>query len=513
MNYSRQYSQAPVGQGIPSLILGILLLWGIVAVVIFTLFLSQVGFNDPLSRYYLFPWAIATGVVIAIPNLYLIKKGKFSLFHPLVFAAWSYFFPGFVIGGLVLAAGLSQPYFLSFVQDDSYNLPLTFVYVMLGYSGLSAGFLISPGKTVSNKIFSYLPKWNWPDNKVYIPGLILFGIGLANTIIAFGMGLIGFQKVDEIGAFDGIIFLLSLFLLEASFLLWLYLFRSQPFKATQYIVLAVLVVISLGRTAFQGNRGGLIHLVILIGCAFVLSGRKITTKHHIIGAVVVSLALLIGMIYGTTFRQIKGSQDQASLTQIGSVVLDTVDNIAAGNIDASISTGFSAMAERLDSISSLAVIVSNYEALAPYEELWGIDNNIWVDTVTFFIPRVLWTDKPISIEPSKYADLYFNYSENSFTMTPMGDLLRNFGPISVPIGMFILGFLLRIIYSTLIEDREFAYWRATIYFMLLTAVSYEGTFGLIVPYLSKVLVISLCGILLIRLIIGITSTNSKITQN
>ncbi|HRJ89513.1 MAG: hypothetical protein JNK51_06730 [Blastocatellia bacterium] len=505
MNVSRQLS-TPIPKGSPNFIYGIAILWGVVAIIVFTLILLEIGFDDPLSRFYLVPWALATGVVVVLPSVLLIKRGKFDLFHPLVFATWSYFFPGFVIGGFVLAAGLSQPYFLSFVQDDRYNLPLTFVYVMLGYGGLAIGFSLHYGKVIGDSIFKFLPSWNWKEDKVAVPGLILLGIGMANTVIAFGMGLIGFQKVDEIGAFDGIIFLFSLFLLEASFFLWLYIFRSRHFGAMHYIVLGLLLATAIGRTAFQGNRGGLIHLLILVGCAFVLSGRKITAKHHFIGGILVTLALVIGMIYGTTFRQIKGSQEQASLSQIGSVVVDTMESLSSGDIDASLSRGFGALAERLDSISSLAVIVSNYEALAPYEELWGINNNIWVDTITFFIPRAIWADKPISIEPSKYADLYFNYSENSFTMTPMGDLLRNFGPIGVPLGMIVLGFLLRIIYAALIEGKEFAYWRACIYYMILTAISYEGTYGLIVPYLSKVLVISFVGMLLIRFFIGKSPT-------
>jgi rfaE bifunctional protein nucleotidyltransferase chain/domain len=116
----------------------------------------------------------------------------------------------------------------------------------------------------------------------------------------------------------------------------------------------------------------------------------------------------------------------------------------------------------MDSISSLAVIVSNYEALAPYEESYGMDNNIVNELSTFFVPRVVWKDKPVSIEPSAYGDLYFNYPENSFTMTPMGDLLRNFGPIGVPIGMLILGFLIRVIYAALIEGQPFSFWRSTV---------------------------------------------------
>jgi hypothetical protein len=172
--------------------------------------------------------------------------------------------------------------------------------------------------------------------------------------------------------------------------------------------------------------------------------------------------------------------------------------VTSRNTDSILQQGFYSLAERLDAVSPLAVVVSNYEDLAPYEEGYGLDNNIWKDTVTFFVPRVIWRDKPLASEPRKYGELYFNYGENSFTITPMGDLLRNFGIVGVPLGMMLLGFLLRILYQSLMENQAFSYWRTTLYFMLLTAISYESFFGGIIPYLSKVAVISVVGILVVH---------------
>jgi oligosaccharide repeat unit polymerase len=206
---------------------------------------------------------------------------------------------------------------------------------------------------------------------------------------------------------------------------------------------------------------------------------------------------------------VKGSQDQVSITEMADTISRTGERLASSEFTSNLSVGFSALAERIDSISSLAVVVSNYEALAPYEESYGMDHNIVNELSTFFIPRVVWKDKPVSIEPRDYGDLYFNYAENSFTMTPMGDLLRNFGPWGVPIGMIILGFLIRIMYAALIEDQPFSFWRATLFFMLFTSISYEGTYGLIIPYLLKIFVIAVVGLLLVRLITGPGSRESS----
>ena len=161
-----------------------------------------------------------------------------------------------------------------------------------------------------------------------------------------------------------------------------------------------------------------------------------------------------------------------------------------------------AITERFESVSSLAVIVSNYEKLEPYEESYGLRDNIWNDTITAFIPRPLWKEKPMGSDPRRLADLYFSFGENSFTVTPMGDLLRNFGPISIPVGMFLIGFVLSVIYTSLVENQVFSFWRTTLYYVLLTGVSYEGFYGTILPQLAKYGLMAVIGLLFIRIFQG-----------
>ena len=478
------------------------ILWGVALAIILGIYYVTVGFGDSLSKAYLLPWCLATAIVILAPSLYLIYRGNFDPFHPLVFPAWSYFFPGFVIGGLVLASGFAQPYFLTLLQDERVDLPMSLVYVMLGFGGLSIGFAIPFAARIGKTVSSWLPVWDWQTSQMALPGMILFGLGLANTILAFGLGVLGFQKAEQIGAYDGLIFLLSLLWSEGSFLLCLFIFRSNKLTWTHYAIMAVTLPIIIARVAFQGNRGGIVAMLMLIGFAYSFARKKITLKQNIVGGIVIALALVVGMIYGTMFRSVKGSQERASITEMADTITRTGERLASSEFSSNLSVGFSALADRIDSLSSLAVVVSNYEALAPYEESYGMDNNIINELSTFFIPRIVWKDKPVSIEPRDYGDLYFNYAENSFTMTPMGDLLRNFGPIGVPIGMIILGFLIRAMYAALIEDQPFSFWRSTLFYMLFTSISFEGTFGLIIPYLLKIFVIAVVGLVLVRLIVG-----------
>lgn len=468
----------------------------------FSLFYMTDDTANPFKEMYLMPWVFLTGVVMAAPNIYLIYKKRFHPFHPIVFASWSYFVPAFFFGGLILASGLTQPFYLTFVEDEQYNLPLTLVYVMLGFGGLTLGFFTPYAKQAGVKISHYLPVWKWKQENLLLPGVLLLAVGLGNSIIAFIYGILGYQKVDQIGEYDGLLFLLTLWWLEASFILWLCIFRTQKLNIHHYIVIGLLLLTTLTKAVFQGNRGSLVSVFFMVACAFVFSVKKIEFRHKIYGVSLLLTCLIVGMIYGTTFRSIKTNESRISVDEYVNIIGITFDKLAEQDSVEILGDGIAAITERIEAVSALGVIVSNYEKLAPYEDNYGLKDNIWNDSVYAFIPRPLWKDKPVGSDPRRFADLYFNYGENSFTVTPMGDLLRNFGPIGIPLGMFVLGFVLSIFYSTLVENQEFSFWRTTLYYMLLTGVSYEGFYGTIFPYIVKYGFIAVVGLIFIRIFQG-----------
>lgn len=472
------------------------------SVVVITLLAILLGsdLTQTFPYLYLLPWILALLAVFSVPTLVLYYRSKLTFYDPLVFATWVFFFPAFVVGGIMLTAGWSQPYFLSFIQDSEYNLPYTVVLIMLGFIGLALGYFSPFGLRAGRMISNYLPKIDYDASAMVVPGLCLLVLGIINSAAALLLGIIGYQKNEAIESYDGIVFLTTLFWMQGTFLLWLVIFKQRQLTLKSFLIVALLFAASIAKALFSGNRAGLLQVFIIVTLAFFLSGRTPGFKQTAIAGCVLAFCLMAGMIYGTTFRNVKGTESSVSIDKYTENIVDTFDQVGRFDLSNSLELGLMGLAERLDTLSSVAVVVSNYEQLQPYEESYGLDNNIWKDISTFLIPRIIWNEKPVASEARKYSDLYFNYGENSFAITPIGDLVRNYGPVGVPIGMFLFGIVIRFMYRSLIEDQPRLIWRTTLYFMLLMAISYEGFYGLLIPFLFKVGVTSIVGLVIAGLI-------------
>ena len=137
-------------------------------------------FQDKLTHLfpnsYLIPWILLIFVVISIPLIYLIAHGSFKLFHPLVYAAWIYFLPVFVLGSFSLVAG-NYPWYFNKITNPEYYLPLTLVYIALGFSGLTLGFAIPLGRRMGRVISQKLPVWDWGVSDLFRSAWILVIVG------------------------------------------------------------------------------------------------------------------------------------------------------------------------------------------------------------------------------------------------------------------------------------------------------------------------------------------------
>jgi oligosaccharide repeat unit polymerase len=440
-----------------------------------------------IERPYLIPWVIATGIVVAAPSVYLKWKGDFSFTNPLVFAALTYFFPVFFLGGWSLAFGLSHYYFLNYVTDPEYNFPLTFVYIMVGYAGLSVGYFIPTGKSIGNYVSKWLPKWEFTLEEIVVACVFCLIVGFCLNILALEVGQIGYQSGDFLfGETGSLTYYLTIVLPSSSFLLWLAFFKFEKWNFLHLVIAGAQVITAIFMLVVLGGKSGLLLSAVLAIGAFVLVRQQITFKHWAIFGGILAFCLVAGTIYGTNFRATKGNYERMSASEYGSVAVESITSLGDSGISSQLSESFEQLANRLEVVSALAVVVANHEALSTYEASYGLENNIWTYTWTALIPRFLWKDKPIIADGFSYNELYFDHGGFGLSLTAMGDLLRNFGPIGVPLGMILLGFGIRIFYSMLVEGVTFSAWKSTIYFIVMIKISYDGFYGEILPTMIRV---------------------------
>ncbi|CAN5616003.1 hypothetical protein BH18ACI3_BH18ACI3_16920 [soil metagenome] len=477
----------------------IIIIWAIVIAAIVSFIWIDNELGSAMHGFYLLPWSFLAGACVLAPSVYLLYIGKFDLFHPLVYAAWSYIFPAFVIGGVLIAFGWVNPYFLSFIDDPEYNLPLTLIYIAVGFLGLTTGFFIPIGKFVADVVEPRLPKWNWKPEQVWLGGILLLLMGIGFNILGFIQGLLGYQRNIEINIFDGLLFFLLSVLAEGTVLLWLAVFSTKQRGAIYYAVIVVLLIFLPLRMAVLGSRSSLVLGLLPIAYAFLASGRKLKLHIAALFAVVGFLAVIIGATYGTTFRNIKGSEARISAGDYFGQVIATIEYLSNEDPAVVVEQSTDALAARVENLSSVGVVVANYEELAPYEASYGLENNILNDLYTSFIPRFVWNEKPPTSDARAYSDLYFNFGENSFAISPFGDLLRNFGPIGVPLGMLVLGIYLRFIYAALIDTPNPAMWKKVAYFTLMTIVSYEAFYATIFPSVVRLIFVLALSLSLVNL--------------
>ena len=146
----------------------------------------------------------------------------------------------------------------------------------------------------------------------------------------------------------------------------------------------------------------------------------------------------------------------------------------------------------------MAVVVANYRRLRAEEERHGIADNIWRETWTALVPRALWPGKPIVSDARTYSLVYFGAGNTSYALTPMADLLRNFGPLGVVLGMALLGCGLRAWFRLLVEDQPLRVPRTALYLPVLMSISYEGFFGPLLPGAMRIAAVTVAGLALVH---------------
>ena len=271
-----------------------------------------------------------------------------------------------------------------------------------------------------------LPDWDWKPSRLLVPCSMMLLVAQFAVIGAFRIGALGYQSSETVAIFSTTMTSFALMASVANFLLWWAYFKAKKRSARYYVVLCLLIAYIIYSALISGNRGALLSSMIAILMAYLLSGRRISFRQGIAVAIVLIGVLLGGMIYGSIFRTMKPMSERLNIDEYFSLGRSTMLSIRENDLRRNLVFGINRLFERFENLSSLAVIVANYRELRPLEEHYGLANNIWTDTWTAIIPRFIWPQKPVISNARAFGALYFNFGDNAFAITPIGDFATKF---------------------------------------------------------------------------------------
>jgi hypothetical protein len=542
---------------------------GLISLFLFALSLAAervVGLAAPTSgpflRTELIVYVLMVALAIVLPLLALVRSGRFALPHPFVHVSWTYLAPIFVGGSLLfIAVGVGDvpP---EFIRHPSVDYPLTLLYVAIGIASLGVGALMIAPRNLGLTVGERLPRLNWSKNETLFAGAILLVAGIVFQFINFHFGLIGYQ-LEKTGPYTALFIYLGVIFPMGQFLVWYVLYSQSALAPVEVAAGIVTVLATIMIAVLAGNRGSLFSGWIMMVLACFSACRRPSLRQLALLLIIGCISLVLGFTVGTMFRYLKAGiiqppstvarptsvqgQSGAELAQRRTGVGNQAGAVRQPGIDAKPPSGpeesgagfaqrrssledqaatvkeaaaaagstkhlpavFRAFAARTNVLTHVAVLVSRrdeFNASMPD----SLKSGILIGLTTALVPRALWPNKPIVGDFASHARLFFGFEDNSFAVTPFGDLLLNFGPAGIVPGMVILGALMSFIYATFAESAPGSAARGAIFVALLTQFSMEGFFSPILPSLLRVGLVAILATLFLSAIIGVTRRSSAL---
>lgn len=411
------------------------------------------------------------------------RRGVFDLWHPMAYASFIAIMPMVVVKGLWVVLGARYSGGLSLTPDPGYYFALALLYSLLGYSLLMAGFYSSIGFRIGSRL-RRLGASNWRLEHVFAPATVIFFLGTAVTLWLASTGAYIY------GLYEGDLTVLNVlqrlgdWRYMALFMLVFAIVRVQSKRPTWVILLLVSSTIVLALDFSAGGRSRMFSTVLLMAAAYQYARYpSVRVKALVLWLLLALLVLLVGVVFATAFRFERlryGPFDRpTTLTDMAYLVSGSASTIMNMNTGEVVDFIEDIVFERLESLDNLGLTLAYSHQLEAAERAVGIDNNIIKSILWSFVPRFLWPSKPIvSNFGLWFYRLYYGTSGWSWRgPTAIGDLYRNFGTPGVLAGMFLLGIVLRVLYSWLIEGRAPALPEALLYYFLSTRIGYESSYA------------------------------------
>jgi hypothetical protein len=262
---------------------------------------------------------------------------------------------------------------------------------------------------------------------------------------------------------------------------------SRSFRSR--VVLIVLLLAEVADGLYAGSKLAVIVSVGSVGVVAVFAHGRLSKRAIVVGAIVVLVVFPAVNAYRASIRN--ASAESASLDQAGRSLVGVMQTTFSGlTIHGLFVNTPAVIAGRLREIDNVAIIRQKSPSAIPYEA-W---TDLVVDPMIDWIPRVVWSSKPIISTGQQFSEQYYEIPSTVLTasaVTVPGDLILHGGVVPLAVGMLFLGVLMHTLDVTTDpgQDRH----RLLLFIPLLTLMiqSENGTTELLVDLLGLVLAVAL----------------------
>ena len=294
------------------------------------------------------------------------------------------------------------------------------------------------------------PKAAWPLDMHGTKVLTLIAIGLLATLARVGSGeLAGAAGQPRVTSATFVLGILSMFVEYGACILALHIAAGDDRRWLRMALwFGVLPLTALQALVFAG-KGPLLLALYSVLAAWHYAKRRLSVA--VLGGAV-AVAVLVVFPTVNAFRV----PDERSLTasSSGPTTGEFVSRVAAipslfAGMGVTEYARFAAesVVGRANGIDSLAVLMK-------YDGTLDLGNPAayWQIPLYAFVPRAVWSDKPVLLTGTEFARLFVTPTEEGLREYPsigvfhLGDLYASFGAGGVLIGMCALGFLFRAVY-------------------------------------------------------------------
>ncbi len=370
--------------------------------------------------------AAAQFLMVAVPAWNDWRRKKLDVFEPIHLVG--------VINFLYFGMGsiwtVADPENVAYDQHAVEYLPLTLFIAVLGHGALLVGY--------------YGPWYGPPHARESRERIRSTMFLLAPGLVGL-LGYVSFASLKRVMAVTGRFSIvssslsqLSMLFLFAWALAWLLFLGKRKLNGLKLVLFGVFIPGVLPIVYGTMNDKSLTLTFMGIPIIAMWYGRR-----RIPWRTLLVLGLLAVFVVFPVYNTVRTFDPNMSNSQRLTM---TYHSMSSWNSDSYMDRSVGSFKSRLALVNSMTVVVRDTGRWVPYE----MGESIFLPTLTFLIPRVIWPDKPIFVHGRSFGEKFRLIhpldKRTNIASTIPGELYWNFDIPGVIIGMALWGLLLRWIY-------------------------------------------------------------------